>query len=359
MFDTRDGTGGRLGALGAGDSWEFTFAGQFGIPPGTVAIAINLTSVDATAPTFVTAWPTGQTRPFTANLNPVPGMAVPNLVVVGRLGSGGALSLYNNSGSVHLVGDIVGYFDAASNVGLVALTPARLLDTRDGTGASAPAPIGEAKHIDLQVAGRGGVPDNVAAVALNVTVTEPTMGSYLTVYPAGETRPLAASVNMVRGQTVPNMVFARVKNGQVSIYNNSGSTHVVADVLGCFTDGAAGKYVAMTPARVLDTREGLGAPQARVGQAPVELALGGVAGIPASGVSAALLNVTCVSPSAGTYITVYPTGGDRPLAANLNAVAGQIVPNMVIGRLGPDGKVAIFNYAGDVDLVADVMGYFK
>jgi hypothetical protein len=27
-------------------------------------------------------------------------------------------------------------------------------------------------------------------------------------------------------------------------------------------------------------------------------------------------------------------------------------------RVGPDGRVAIFNFAGDVELFADVMGYF-
>ena len=115
----------------------------------------------------------------------------------------------------------------------------------------------------------------------------------------------------------------------------------------------------MTPVRVLDTREGVGAPQgAGRRRTRCRCALTGVGGIPATGVSAVLLNVTAVSPSADTFVTVYPTGGERPLAANLNAVAGQIVPNMVIGRLGPDGHVAIFNFAGDVDLVADVMGYF-
>jgi len=81
-------------------------------------------------------------------------------------------------------------------------------------------------------------------------------------------------------------------------------------------------------------------------------------GIPGSGVSAVLMNVTAVSPDVGTYVTVYPTGGDRPLASNLNAAQGQVIPNMVLGRLGPDGSVAIYNNAGTVDLVADVMGYF-
>jgi hypothetical protein len=203
------------------------------------------------------------------------------------------------------------------------------------------------------------VPANAKAVALNVTVTEPTSGSFLTVFPTGDARPLASSVNMVRGQTVPNMVFARVgTDGKVSIYNNSGTAHVVVDVVGAFADNAPGRLVALQPARVLDTREGIGAPLGKVGQTPLVLRLTGQAGIPGSGVSAVLMNVTAVTPDNNTFITVYPTGGERPLASNLNVVAGQVIPNMVLARVGADGSVAIYNNAGSIDVVADVMGYF-
>jgi len=278
--------------------------------------------------------------------------------VVGRLGPNASICLYNLSGSVHLVGDLVGYFRADSWLGMAPLTPTRLLDTRDGTGGTLGA-VGAGQSIDLQVAGQGGVSDRCKAVALNVTVTQPTAGSFLTVWPSGEPMPLAASVNMVPGQTVPNMVLATVgENGKISIFNKFGSTHVVADVLGCFADDAPGRFVALTPSRALDTRVGQGAPQARVAQSPLVVKLAGRNGIPADGVSSVLLNVTAVMPSASTYVTVYPSDQPCPTAANLNAVAGQVVPNMVLGRLGPDGSVAIFNYAGDVDIVADVMGYF-
>lgn len=357
VFDTRDGSGGRLGPLGPGETWSFSFSSAFAVPPDAVAAAINLTSVDATASTFVTVWPTGEARPLAANLNPMPGLAVPNLVV-GRLGTNASINLYNLAGSVHLVADIVGYFRSDDYTGLEPLTPARLLDTRDGTGGIS-GPVGPGQTIDLQVAGRGGASDSATAVALNITVTEPTAGSYLTVFPTGKPRPLAASLNMVAGQTVPNMVLATVgDDGKISIFNYAGSTHVVADVLGWFGDGASSRYVALTPSRVLDTRDGTGAPVARVAQTPLTLSLAGRNGVPADGATGVLLNVTAVSPSKGTYLTVYPSGGDRPLAANLNAVAGQIVPNMVLGRLGTDGAVSIFNYAGDIDIVADVMGYF-
>src|SRR3954451_771453 len=353
LFDTRDGTGGRLGPLGAGEAWAFTIRGHYGVPDGAIAVAVNLTAVNATTGTYVTAWPGGQDRPTTSNLNPVPGMAVPNLAIV-RLGNAGDINFFNNSGSVDLLADVVGYFRDGSSVGMAPLAPARLLDTRDAIG-----PVGAGQTIDLQVAGRGGVSDQPEAVALNVTVTGPTVGSFLTVWPSGEPRPLASSVNMVAGQTVPNMVLSRVgANGKISIFNNAGSTHVVVDVLGCFDADAGGRYVALSPRRVLDTRDGTGAPKGQVGQSPLAVTLLGRGGVPSSGVSGVMLNVTAVAPTAGTFVTVYPSGTDRPLASNLNVSAGQVIPNMVLARVGSDGAVMMFNNGGVVDLVADVVGYF-
>jgi hypothetical protein len=71
-----------------------------------------------------------------------------------------------------------------------------------------------------------------------------------------------------------------------------------------------------------------------------------------------ILNVTAVQPSDGTFVTVYPSNVERPLASNLNATRGQVVPNMVLARLGPDGAAMLYNNSGDLDLVADIMGYF-
>jgi uncharacterized protein (DUF1501 family) len=357
VFDTRDGTGGRGSALAEAETWTFGLAGQHGIPIDAVAVAINLTSVDASAPTFVTVYPNGEARPFSSNLNPVPGAAIPNLVLA-RIGLDGAVNIYNNTGSVHLIADVVGYFTPSSTVGLQPLSPERLLDTRDGTGGVV-GPIGPGQTIDLQVVGVGGVAAGAEAVALNITATEPTDGSFLTVWPAGQARPLASSVNMAPRQTVPNMVLAQVgADGKVSIYNNSGSTHVVVDVMGCFGGGATARFVTVSPARVLDTREGVGAPAARLGRGELVLPLAGRMGIPTNDVSAVILNVIAVQPTDGTFVTVFPTGGTRPLASNLNAAVGQVVPNMVLARLGADGAAVMYNNSGDIDLVADVMGYF-
>jgi hypothetical protein len=153
VFDTRDGTGGRRSPLGPGEKWEFTFGPEVGVAANATAVAVNVTSVDATRRSFITAWPAGEMRPFTANLNPVPGKAVPNLVVA-TLGGGGAVSLFNYDGNVHLVGDLVGFFSPTAPGGVAPLVPARLLDTRDGTGGVG-GPVGAGQSIDLQVTGRG------------------------------------------------------------------------------------------------------------------------------------------------------------------------------------------------------------
>jgi hypothetical protein len=70
------------------------------------------------------------------------------------------------------------------------------------------------------------------------------------------------------------------------------------------------------------------------------------------------LNVTIANPSAASFLTVFPAGEARPTAANLNYVPGQTVPNMVIVKLGAGGQISLFNFAGNVDVIVDVAGWF-
>jgi hypothetical protein len=115
-----------------------------------------------------------------------------------------------------------------------ALAPARILDTRDGTGGVPAAPLGPGAALTAQVAGRGGVPASGAtAVVINVTVAGTTDPSYLTVYPAGVGRPLASNLNWIPRQVVPNLVeVALGSNGQVTVFNFQGSADVIFDVAG-------------------------------------------------------------------------------------------------------------------------------
>ncbi|MFT3853551.1 MAG: DUF1501 domain-containing protein [Ilumatobacteraceae bacterium] len=356
LVDTRDGTGGRIGALGADETWSFGVTGG-DVPDDAVAVALNVTSTEATGPTFLSVWAAGEGRPATSNLNPVPGRSVPNLVVT-RTGAGGSVSIYNRQHTVHAVVDLVGFFRPGSASGIVGLVPQRLLDTRDGTGGTLGA-VGAGGTVDVAVAGIGAVPAGAIGAVLNVTATEPSADSYLAVAPSGAERATASSVNMRTGQTVANLVMAKLGDGgRVGVFNYAGASHVVVDVLAAFVPGADGRFVAVGPNRLLDTRDGTGGVLGPVGRTPLALPLAGRAGLPADGISAVLMNVTVVEPTADTYLTVYPSDAARPTASNVNATAGTIVPNMCLACLGADGAVDVFNLAGETHLVVDVFGYW-
>ena len=243
------------------------------------------------------------------------------------------------------------------------LSPVRVLDTRTGIGGG-PGKVGPGGTLSLQVTGRGGVPaTGVTAVALNVTVTEPTAGSFLTAWPAGDSRPVASNLNYEAGTTKPNMVVVKVgAGGKVNLFNNLGSAHIIADVAGWYgpylpTPGAA--FTPLPPSRLLDTRTGNGAPAQRVpAGGTVLLQVAGRGAVPSTGVSAVVLNVTVTEPDAVSFLAAYPTGQARPVVSNLNYRAGDTVANVVVVKVGADGRVALYNNAGSAHVIADVAGWY-
>lgn len=370
LLDTRGGS-----PLGAGSSLDLIVVGVAGVPATNVtAVVLNVTATDSTAAdSFLTVFPAGTTRPLASNLNFKAGAPSTNLVKVAVPTSGdraGKVTIYNNLGSVAVVADISGWFSAnGGSVGATynPLAPARVLDTRVGTGGVT-GPVLAGQAFDVPVTGVGGVPaSGVSAVVLNVTaVHQSGPESFLTVYPSGTARPLASNLNFLNGKTVPNLVIARVgTNGRISMYNNLGAMNAVADVQGWYSSTGVttgSTYHPLSPARDLDTRTGVGTGGTigKVGPGQtLELTVAGVNGVPAAGAAAVVLNVTAVDPvGPDSFITVYPTGTDRPLASNLNFVAGQTIPNLVIARVGTNGRVSIYNNSASVDVVADVQGWY-
>ncbi|MER8046755.1 FlgD immunoglobulin-like domain containing protein [Streptomyces sp. NPDC094032] len=361
VMDTRSGVGVAKRKVGPGETVTLQIAGNGGVPDsiGVSAVTLNVTATSATASTFVSVYPYGTTRTSASNLNVVAGQTVPNLVVVPV--KDGKVTFYNRSGSVDLLADIAGYYWLGQTGSLYEpVTPARLMDTRSGVGVPK-AKVGADQTVTLTVAGRGGVPaEGVTAVVLNVTATNPTASTFVSVYPYGTTRTSASNLNVVAGQTVPNLVVVPVDEGKVTFYNRNGSVDLLADVAGYYTSGTKGSlYEAVTPARVMDTRSGVGVAKAKVGaDQTVTLTVAGRGGVPAEGVTAVVLNVTATNPTASTFVSVYPYGTTRTSASNLNVVAGQTVPNLVVVPV-KDGKVTFYNRSGSVDLLADVAGYYS
>ncbi len=364
VLDTRSGRG-AVGPVGAYKTVSLVVRGVGGVPAsGVAAVVLNVTVTQPKAAGYLTVYPDGVARPVTSNLNFSPGETIPNLVIA-PVGADGRVDVYNGSGAtVQVIADVSGWFASGTPGvgGLAALSPVRVLDTRSGRGAV--GPVRAYKTVSLVVRGVGGVPaSGVAAVVLNVTVTQPKAAGYLTVYPDGVARPVTSNLNFSPGETIPNLVIAPVRaDGRVDVYNGSGATvQVIADVSGWFASGTpgVGGLAALSPVRVLDTRSGRGAVGPVGAYKTVSLVVRGVGGVPASGVAAVVLNVTVTQPKAAGYLTVYPDGVARPVTSNLNFSPGETIPNLVIAPVGADGRVDFYNGSGaTVQVIADVSGWF-
>lgn len=283
---------------------------------------------------------------------------MPNLVTVAVLD--GKVSFHNGSGgTVHVIADAEGYY-ADSGYGFKPVTPLRVLDTRKPIGVPTAAAVPANGHIALDLSAK--VPAGTKAVTMNVTVTDPKAGGYLTVYPDGTTAPLASNLNFNAGQTVPNLVTVPVNNGKVDFQNTSGGTvDVIADLAGYYADASTGATAGLVPDgpnRIWDTRSyganpGPVAPGGTLHLAANEF-LPGTTPAPVS----AILNVTVTGPTAGGYLTVYPDGANRPTASNLNFSAGQTVPNLVSVAFGSDGIDFYNGSGGTVNIIVDMDGEF-
>ena len=376
ILDTRIGNGAPIAPVGPGATLTVQVSGRGGIPAtGVSAVVLNVTVTNTTVNGgYLIVYPMEDPRPLASNLNWSRGQTVPNLLEVG-LGTSGQLNIFNGTGSADVIFDVAGYVPAITGTpgpdGLYnPVVPSRILDTRTGNGGYS-TPLGPAAALDLQVAGRGGVPaTGVSAVALNVTVTNPTVGGYLTIYPGGSALPLASNLNFTAGETVPNRVVVKLgSNGHLAIFNGYGSTNVVVDVNGWFTDGtnpspSGGTFTGVTPVRILDTRVGTGGFRAPLGAGQsLALQVAGFGGVPTMtdqvAPTAAVLNVTVTDTTSGSYLTVYPSGSALPVASDLNWPAGATVPNLAIVKLGADGKIVIYNGYGTVDVIVDVVGWYN
>ncbi len=370
VLDTRSGRGASQ-PIGPGGTLTIRVRGVGGVPAlgqplgkGVATVMLNVTTTDSSQVGYLTIYP-GGTRPNASSINFPARSTVANLVAA-AVASDGTVSIYNGStGVTDVVADIQGYFSDGPTVApgsFVPLSPARVLDTATGTGAPKAA-VQSRKSITVKVTGVGGVPStNVAAVTLNMIVAQATGLGYITVYPS-DPKPFVSSLNFYKGDTDANLVIVPVApDGTVTIYNGStGSARLIADVSGYFRGGTAvldGEFVPVSPGRILDTRVGNnvnGKVAAHSAIAPTVL---GRNRIPAIGVSAIVSNLTVTSTVGPGFITAYP-GNPLPLASNLNFVAHRDRPNAVIGRVGTDGKIRLYNgAAGPVDLVMDVSGYF-
>ncbi len=230
IVDTRLGQGGTR--MGPASTLALPIHGSAGVPADAAAVVLNITSTAASAASFITVWPSDAAQPTTSNLNPFPGRNIPNQVV-SKIGADGTIRIFNAFGNGDLVVDVMGWYD--SGVGspgarFHALEPRRVFDTRITSGpAFGPA---ETRQLPL-TGGVSGVPSGAVAVAANVTVTNPSVGGFLTFWPNGP-KPQTSAVNFGRLETTANLGTFALGGDATNVFNYAGSTDVIVDVAGWF-----------------------------------------------------------------------------------------------------------------------------
>jgi len=245
----------------------------------------------------------------------------------------------------------------------VPVSPTRILDTRTSL-----LPVAADTKRIVQVAGKAGIPANASAVALNLTVTEPSSYGHIYAVPFGAGMPNTSNVNYDEQETVPNYVIVPVKDGRIVLGNEGqGPAHLLADVAGYFTGGTpadAGGYHPLTPFRAADSRGTGGTP----GGQQFDVQLGGLSKMPAEA-GAVVVNLTAArvwswdtgSQTSYGHLTAFATGTARPATSNVNYDwATGDTPNLAVVPVSADGKISIANTSpGSVGIIVDVMGYFR
>lgn len=224
---------------------------------------------------------------------------------------------------------------------------------KSATRSSAATPQTPSPNLGIALSGTD---TSAYGISLNTVVSNTTVPVTLTVaWGDGTTSPATASGNVTVTST---HTYSTVGTYQVTVTATDGQGDTVTNTITVETAGS--DYTPYGPTRVLDTRNGTGAPKAKVAaNGTVKLQIAGNGSIPATGVTAAVLNLTVTDATSAGFLTAYADGSGMPTTSNVNFTAGQTVPNLAIVPVGPDGKVDLTTHAsGTIDVVADIAGYF-
>lgn len=121
---------------------------------------------------------------------------------------------------------------------VVTVDPARILDTRIAVGVPGTTPVGQGGSIDVQVTGVGGVPVSATGVIVTITATQASTSTFITAYPTGSAQSTTSVLNASPGVDIANTVTMSLgTGGKITLYNNGGTVHLVADVTGYLLPG--------------------------------------------------------------------------------------------------------------------------
>ncbi|HEY7525007.1 MAG TPA: hypothetical protein VH720_15260 [Candidatus Limnocylindrales bacterium] len=365
VLDTRIDKG-LANAFNARATRSFQVAGTNGIPADAIAITGNLTVVNPGAGGFLSALTAAPPAlPNVSNLNFTAHETAANNLVA-PLTSNGRLFLTNwSTGKSHVLLDVTGYFRPASNLNrYVDVTPARILDSRNGTGLSGFFTSGVPRTFAVQ--GQGGIPNDAVAVTGNLTVVQQTAGGFVSLTTNPDATPPTSTINFTATQSRANGIVVRLSAGgslSAVVVNGTGKrAHLLFDVTGYFTADSGGAiYHVVAPTRLMDTRTDVGVSAAFQKDDPQSLTVSPNGPVP-SGAVGVTGNLTVTGQQDAGFVAMTATPDATPETSTLNFPIGVNRANGVVAPLS--GGHASFVYktaaagASQTELLFDVTGYF-
>lgn len=368
LLDTRGVNGQPLGAAIGMRPPDSIVMLNTGYIAGT-SVMLNITLVYAASPGFLQVYPFGSGSPgATSNLNATAASQNRANLAIVTVGVDGQIGLYTSGGG-HILVDLVGSFRNSEGNPLTFLEPYEAFDSATCSGCSG-APVAGGSYIDVPLVGTTahfdpsvGVPTNingspVSAVAISVTVRNPSGKGYLSVVGTDTTVFGTSNMNFDPGETLTVTTFAPVDGTtrpSARIFTSQ-SAHVRVDVLGYvgpkIAGDTSGYFTGISTVRVADSRVGA-RPAAG---ATVVTPLLGQFGLPEEYMGGVFVNSTSTQAvAAGSVATGAFAGDDEyrtlSMAANRNVAAGSVA-------LLDDSGALRMKTSASSHLIADVAGWF-
>ena len=343
LFDTRA----RGGALSSGEVRRFDVPASAGMPDDTQALLLNVTVVGIDPAGWVEAGACSAERGAISTVNWSGADAAANTAIVAV----DDLSFcVTSSAAAHVVLDLQGYISSTARSGLVSVSPARLLDTRQEASAMA---SGQLRRIELPAAAARGA----RGAEVTITAIGSSQPGYVSAQSCSQAAGLSSTVNTRVGVAVANSTAVPVDDrGGFCVYAQQ-SAHVIVDLTGVFgADGA--RYQPVRPVRLVDTRQasvpdqhrGLGG-RPLDGGATLRFPAGDWRGVPAN--SALAVNVTSVEPAAQGYVSAWDCARAQPVTSVQNPRPAEAVASRTLVSSG--GEVCVFSATAS-HVIVDLVG---
>ena len=252
---------------------------------------------------------------------------------------------------------------AGSALRFVPVTPCRLVDTRttpNGAFAGPSIAGGTSRNFTIPQNTTCKIPSTAAAYSLNVAVIPAGALGFVTLWPAGQTRPVAATVSSADGRVRSNAAIVPAGSGGAISVFASNTTDLVLDINGYFTTATTAlEFFPVTPCRLVDTRNAngtFGGPFITGNTSRTFPLPTGSCNLPATA-QAYSLNLAVVPQVPLGFLTAWPTGQTQPGTANLSSTTGTVTASAAIVPAGTSGSINVFA-SNNTDLIIDVNGYF-